>query len=150
MYLMYVDESGDTGLMASPTTYFALSGIVVHESRWRDFLTQLITLRKTLRSVYALPVRSEIHSAEFIGSRVLAVGGAQIKRYDRLAILRNTLDELAEMDFISITNVIVNKTGKPADYDVFDVAWGTLFQRFENTMTNGNFPGGFKRATEWS
>jgi hypothetical protein len=99
-----------------------------------------------LRSVYALPVRSEIHAAEFIGSRVLAVGGAQIKRYDRLAILRNTLDELAKMDFISITNVIVNKTGKPADYDVFDVAWGTLFQRFENTMTNGNFPGGFKRS----
>jgi hypothetical protein len=97
---MYVDESGDTGLNGSPTSYFALSGIVVHESRWRDFLTQLIAFRKTLRSVYALPVRSEVHAAEFIGNRVRALGGSYIKRHDRLAILRNTLDELAKMDFM--------------------------------------------------
>jgi hypothetical protein len=53
---------------------------------------------------------------------------------------------MSSYDFISITNVIVSKAGKPSDYDVFDVAWGTLFQRFENTITNGNFPGGFKRS----
>lgn len=147
MYLMYVDESGDTGLNPlSPTTHFALSGLVVHESHWRDFLNQLIAFRKTLRSVYKLPLRTEIHAAEFIGGRVKAVGGANIPRHDRLAILRNVLDELAKMDFISITNVIVDKRGKPPDYDVFDVAWGTLFQRFENTMQNGNFPGNFRRS----
>jgi hypothetical protein len=141
-----VDESGDTGLQASSTSYFSLSGIVVHESRWRDFLSQILTLRKTLRSIYALPLRAEIHAAEFIGSRIRAIGGKDIRRYDRLAILRNTLDELAKMDFISITNVIVDKATKPPDYDVFDAAWGTLFQRFENTMTHGNFPGAFKRS----
>ena len=128
MYLMYVDESGDTGLINSPTRYFALSGIVVHESRWRDFLNMLIALRKTLRSVYGLPVRGEIHAYEFIGRKVYG-----LDRHVRLAILRNVLDELAKFDFVSITNVIVRKDGKPADYDVFHAAWGTLFQRFENT-----------------
>jgi Protein of unknown function (DUF3800) len=54
MYLMYVDESGDTGLGRSPTNYFALSGIIVHESRWREFINQLIAFRKTLRAVYSL------------------------------------------------------------------------------------------------
>lgn len=62
-----------------------------------------------------------------------------------MAILRNCLDELRKLDYISITNVIVNKIGKPIDYDVFLSAWGTLFQRFENTMLAGNFPGGFRK-----
>ena len=137
---MYVDESGDTGRKPGSTSHFALSGIVVHESRWRDFLQVLIDFRKTLRTVYGLPVRTEIHAVEFISKRVL-----NLAKHDRLAILRNTLDELAKIDFISITNVIVAKQGKPSNYDVFDAAWGTLFQRFENTMQHGNFPGGHSR-----
>lgn len=138
---MYVDESGDTGLVNSPTKYFVLSGIVVHESEWRNFLNRIIALRKTLRSVYGLPIRSEIHASEFINGRV-----GQLKRHQRLAILRNTLDELAKIDRISITNVVVDKTNKPLEYDVFNSAWGTLFQRFENTLLHGNFPRGYHRG----
>ena len=48
------------------------------------------------------------------------------------------------MDFVSITNVIVAKEGKPTNYDVFTSAWQALFQRFENTLKYGNFPGGFR------
>jgi hypothetical protein len=145
MYLMYVDESGDTGLNpASPTPFFVLSGLVVHESRWRDFVDHLIGFRRTLRAVYGLPIRTEIHAAEFINGRVAAVGGSYVKRHDRLAILRNTLDELAKISYISITSVLVNKAGKAPPYDLFENAWQTLFQRFENTLMPGNFPGGFK------
>lgn len=64
-----------------------------------------------------------------------------MKKHIRFAILRNLLDEIAKMDFISITNVIVNKAGKPADYDIFYNAWQGLFQRFQNTLKYGNFPG---------
>src|SRR5690348_12522740 len=64
-----------------------------------------------------------------------------MEHYVRLAILRNFIDELAKMDFISVTNVIVVKAGKPPDYDVFTTAWQALFQRFENTLSYGNFPG---------
>lgn len=138
MYIMYVDESGDTGLVGSPTDFFILSGIVVHERRWRDFLNTLIAFRKTLRNVHDLPIRTEIHASHYINHRPV-----ELPRYIRLAILRNTIDELAKLDYISITNVVVRKTGKGTDYDVFDWAWRTLFQRFENTMTNGNFPGSF-------
>ena len=140
MYIMYVDESGDTGRKAGATSHFALSAIVVHESRWRDFLNILIAFRKTMKSVYDLPIRAEIHSSEFINKRVY-----NIEKHDRLAILRNTIDELSKIDFISITNIIVKKDGKRADYDIFDSAWSTLFQRFENTLTHGNFPGGHRQ-----
>lgn len=138
MYLMYVDESGDAGLTGSPTRYFAMSGIVVHESRWRDLINALIAFRKVLRTVYGLPIRGEIHASEFVNHRAF-----DLDRHVRLSILRNTLDELAKLNFISITNVIVDKQGKPPQYDVFHSAWGTLFQRFENTLVHGNFPGAF-------
>lgn len=136
---MYVDESGDTGLEGSPTRYFALSGIVVHERRWRSFMDRLIALRRTLNSVYGLPIRTEIHASEYLRK---AVNG--LPKHHRLSILRNTLDELAKTPDISITNVIVDKVGKPAGYDVFQSAWGTLFQRFENTLYYGNYPGNFR------
>ena len=146
MYLMYVDESGDTGLSCASTNYFALSGIVVHESDWRNFIDDLLKFRQTLRSVYGLPIRSEIHASEFISRRVRSLPrGVQISRPMRLAMLRNSLDELAKLPYISITNVIVDKTTKPQGYDVFENAWKYLFQRFENTLTHGNFPGGHQQ-----
>lgn len=137
MYLMYVDESGDTGLVNSPTTHFALSGLVIHESRWRDFVTQIAAFRRTAKMVHGLPVRTEIHASQYIKSPPVA----GMPRHVRLAILRNFIDEIAKMDFISITNVVVKKDGKAQDYDVFEHAWQALFQRFENTLKNGNFPG---------
>lgn len=137
---MYVDESGDSGLVNSPTSHFALSGMVIHESRWRDFANAISAFRKTLRSVYALPVRTEIHASQFIKSAPVPL----MRRHIRLAILRNFIDEIAKMNFISITNVIVSKAGKPPNYDVFTNAWQALFQRFENTLSYGNFPGGHR------
>jgi hypothetical protein len=137
MYLMYVDESGDAGLVGSPTTHFALSGLVIHESDWRTFIGQMKAFRATIKGAYGLPMRAEIHASEYI--RRPPVPG--MARFKRLAILRHLLDELAKMPFISVTNVIVAKSGKAPPYDVFEIAWRTLFQRFENTMGYGNFPG---------
>lgn len=134
---MYVDESGDGGLIGSPTTHFVLSGLVVHESRWRECITKLIEFRKTMKLVHALPVRTEIHASDYM--RRAPVAG--MPRHVRLAILRNLLDELAKLDCLSITNVVVDKTTKPPTYDVFENAWRALFQRFENTLQYGNFPG---------
>jgi hypothetical protein len=134
---MYVDESGDSGLVDSPTSHFALSGLVIHESKWRDFVATIVAFRKTLKAVYDLPLRTELHASQLIRSPPVT----GMARHVRLAILRNFIDELAKIEFISITNVIVDKANKPADYDVFTKAWQALFQRFENTLKYGNFPG---------
>jgi len=140
VYLMYVDESGDSGPAGrSPTAHFALSGIVVHERDWRAFVDQLVQFRKALRAAYGLRVRAEIHASHYINNQTYG-----LQKHVRLAILRNFLDELATISCISITNVVVNKVGKPPQYDVFERAWQVLFQRFENTLRYGNFPGGHK------
>ena len=140
MYLMYVDESGDTGRKQGSTRYFCLSGLVVHESQWRDLINRLLAHKRVLRQNYGVPVRAELHASVYMNSPVFGLA-----KYDRLAVLRNTVDEIAKIPFISVTNVVVDKQGKPPDYDVLQSAWGTLFQRFENTLGYGNFPGGFKK-----
>ena len=66
MYLLYADESGDTGLQSSPTNYFLLSSLVVHETRWRDFLNDIVAFRRHLRATKGLKLREEIHAAPFI------------------------------------------------------------------------------------
>ena len=46
---MYVDESGDCGLTNSPTRYFVLTRLVVHELRWRQCLDQFADFRRRMR-----------------------------------------------------------------------------------------------------
>lgn len=103
-------------------------------------MAALLAFKKTMRAVHGLPVRAEIHASEFIKSKVHG-----LPRHVRLAILRNALDELAKIPDISITSVIIDKTTKSAGIDIFELEWKYLFQRFENTLIYGNFPGGFRQ-----
>lgn len=66
MYLLYVDESGDTGLLNSPTNYYILSVLVIHESSWSELLANLVTFRRYLRDKFGLKLRDEIHCNEMI------------------------------------------------------------------------------------
>lgn len=138
MFLMYVDESGDSGLQNSPTRYFILSGLVIHELRWTEYLNQLIQFRRNLRDKFGLKMREEIHASAFITNPGELI---RIKRYDRLAILRMFADELATMPELNAINIVVDKQNKSQNYDVFENAWGALLQRFENTMRSKNFRG---------
>lgn len=135
---MYVDESGDVGMEKSPTRYFALTGLVLHELRWREYLNQLIAFRRRMRDHFGLKLREELHSSQLItrpGSLL------RIKRHDRLTIIRFFANELASMGDLNVINIVVDKEGKQPDYDVFGMAWRALIQRFENTMSHRNFSG---------
>ena len=135
---MYVDESGDPGILGSPTRYFLLTGLVVHELRWRQYLDHLLAFRRRMRGVFGLLMREEIHAAHFINKPGPLV---RIRRNDRLAILRHHISELATMSDLSIINILVDKDGKRPDYSPLDVAWRALVQRFSDTMHHRNFPG---------
>ena len=138
MFLMYVDESGDVGMNNSPTRYFVLTGIVLHELRWKDYLDQMLTFRQRMKLSFGLKMREEIHAAKFLTSP----GDLQrIPRNDRLSILRYFAAEIASMPDLNVINIVVDKQGKPADYDPFDIAWKCLIQRFENTLSYRNFRG---------
>ncbi len=138
MFFMYVDESGDPGLVKSPTKYYVLTGLVVHELRWREYLDQLIDFRRRMQRAFGLRLREEIHASAMINRPGKL---RRIKRHDRLTIIRSFANELATMNDINIINVVIDKSNKSNNYDAFTTAWKVLIQRFENTISHRNFPG---------
>lgn len=138
MYFLYVDESGDSGLRPGASPYFALSGVVIHELRWNEYLEQIVDFRKRMRTTFGLLLREEIHAAHFLNRPGSLV---RIKRNDRLSIIRHFTNEIAGMTDLSVINVVVDKSTKAIGYDVLENAWGALIQRFSNTLSHRNFNG---------
>ncbi|WP_293912787.1 DUF3800 domain-containing protein [Deinococcus sp.] len=134
---MYVDESGDVGLVGSPTRYFILTGMVIHESYWMDAFDQLVAFRQRMKTLYGLKMKDEIHASALINKPGDLV---RIKRNDRLSIIRNFADDISKIPGVSIINIVVDKNTKTSSYDVFETAWKTLIQRLENTINHKNFP----------
>lgn len=134
MYIMYVDESGDPGIVNSPTKYFILSALVVHESSWKRLLDESIDFRRVLKKDKGLLMRQEIHASEFISKRITFK--KNISRNDRLDILKRCIDWLKQLDYIEILTVKIDKS---RNQNPFDAAWQLLIQRFENTLRNDNF-----------
>lgn len=135
---MYVDESGDPGMVNSPTTHFVLGAVVVHELLWRAHLDKLIAFRRRIRASYGLKLREEIHCAAMLNSPGALI---RIPRHKRLMILREFSDELARLVDVDVFCVVVDKRAKSTSYDPFKKAWQTLIQRFENTLVHKNFRG---------
>jgi len=137
MFLMYVDESGDVGeTPASPTRYFVLSAIVVHELKWRFTLNQLVSFRRMLRDRKGLKLRDEIHCNEMINRPGDLV---RIKRNDRLDIIKKCIDWIESQADLNVFHVVLDKQGRTDD--LFERAWNTLLMRFENTIRHANFSG---------
>ena len=146
MYLMYVDESGDCGLKSdgSPTRYFCLTGVVVHELRWRDTMADLLTFRHWLKGKYHIYLEDELHAGDMFNKPERTPASIRVlKKHQRLAIIRHFADCIARLSDISLINVVVDKHSGhvPSKDEVFRWAWYSLFQRFENTIRNRNFPG---------
>ncbi|MFB9274710.1 DUF3800 domain-containing protein [Cohnella cellulosilytica] len=145
MYLVYVDESGDIGLQASPTQYFALSALVVHESQWRRLLDDVIQFRTNMRSFYGLKLREEMHAAHFFSKPGKL---ARIPKHERLQICKRAIDFQENLGYISLVNVVVKKQDKAHPFDVFEIAWNRLIQRIDNTIQYDNFPNGRGRGID--
>lgn len=129
----------------SPTNHFVLSALVVHETHWRQLLDAVIALRREFRSAYELKLREEIHAAEWFSKPGEM---ARIPKHIRLHMCKKVIDFVEQLDYVRIINVVVEKDGKPQDYDIFTAAWQHLIQRIDNTLWYGNFPNGFVRKNE--
>jgi hypothetical protein len=136
---MYVDESGDPGIAGSRTDRYILTGLVIHELRWRDALDELIEFRRSIRQDFKWKVRDELHAQVMVNGRISANAG--VARNDRFMILRRSLDWLASRSDIGIITIVVEKSGFENAGQVFEIGWKCLVQRFENTLSHRNFPG---------
>jgi hypothetical protein len=57
MSLMCVDESGDPRLNHSPSQYFILTGLVVHEDHWRTCQDAILLFRKKMLGAFGMRLR---------------------------------------------------------------------------------------------
>ena len=69
MYLVYFDESGDTGVGNSPTTWFVIGAVLVHETVWTVTLDALVTIRRRLRETLGISPREELKAGHFQSGR---------------------------------------------------------------------------------
>ena len=137
MFLMYVDESGDVGKIKSPTKYFMLSAIVIHEMDWRKVLTSLATFRRMLKTNKGLRIKEEIHCTHLINSPGPL---SRIPRNDRLDIIKKSIDWIEDQKELKVFSVVVDKSN--CQGDVFEKAWNALIMHFENALLCRDFPSG--------
>ncbi len=120
-----------------------LSGLVVHELLWADTLARLIQFRRHIKDAFGLNMTEEIHAGAMI-SRAggkLGKNASELKKHLRLAIIRHFADALARIEDISVINVVCDKFHRHSKDEIFELTWKAMFQRFENTLRYGNFPG---------
>lgn len=67
MILAYFDESGDSGVpgvVNTPTRFFVLTCVLIHQDEWLSSLDHLVRLRGRLRATYGMHARPEIKSSD--------------------------------------------------------------------------------------
>jgi hypothetical protein len=108
MFLAYLDESGDSGIDGSPTRFFVLSCVLVHESAWLDSLDSLIALRRALRETYDIPTRPEIKARHFHNGR----GPLRHLRWsqaDRMELFRRVLCQVGDSLNFRVFGIAIDK-----------------------------------------
>lgn len=138
MFLMYVDECGDSGTMPTSSRHFILSGIVMHESYWLKVMRKISNLRKDLQSKYGLATSKELHASHMIGR--VTKEFSDIPRRKRLELFKEVLDFEADLDEIRVINVVIDKRGIRHESSPFDLAWTRIIGLFENAINQGELP----------
>ena len=135
MYIVYFDESGDAGhpaLVNTPTRFFVLSAVIVHQDAWLPILDRLIGLRRDLRGRFGISTRPEIKAQHIRGGRGV-FRGLPMTESQRLDLYRELMrfqeQSLPETQCFCIA---VNK-GKilKKELDIREVAWTYALQRID-------------------
>lgn len=140
MYLAYIDESGDKGWDRSPSEFFVLGCLLVHEEQWLSNLDALVKRRKFLRDKWGISPRTELKSAHLRwGDGPLK--GLGIGLRDRMNIFKDNMEYQANSMKVTNFAIAVEKSKiTDRDKDARYWAWTFLFQRIHK------FCGGDERA----
>jgi hypothetical protein len=132
MYFAYVDESGDTGAGGSRT--YSLACVLVDGDVWPDRFDRVIDFRRHLRTLFGLPVRTELKANYLLrnGGGLRPLGLSESARY---AIYRQCMRLHEKLEFKTFA-ILVNKANHP-NQTADALAWEYLLQRLERFATYG-------------
>jgi hypothetical protein len=131
VYLAYFDESGDSGAIdRSPTRFFVLACVLVHEAVWLENLNSLVHFRSLLRRRYGISRNAELKANEIRKGRGpltdlhwFSERRGRMFRYLML-LQRNKLN-------LKTFAVAIDKGRLQADRDAREVAWQYTLQRVD-------------------
>lgn len=129
MYAAYFDESGDSGIVGSPTKFFVLACVLVHETTWLEALDDLIELRRELSRNHGIPTRPEMKGKHFKNARGVfqSLGWSLEQRMD---LYRTLLRYEGEHLPIKVFAVAVHKRGaRSKGWESRQAAWTFALQR---------------------
>lgn len=111
MYIVYLDESGDSGGAGSPTEHFIMGGLAVHVDRWHEAHDALLSFRERIEARHGLKHEVEMHAAEFLGA---AISHRGLGRVQRLGIAREWLCQLGQPGLFSTFGWWIQKADRSA------------------------------------
>jgi hypothetical protein len=135
LYLCYFDESGDAGTINSPTDWFVLNCIAVHENEWLNTLDSLVQLRRNLRDNYDLPPRQELKGYHFRNGKGI-FNKLNIGRKTRVDIYTQIMNLESTLPIKTFTIAVHKDQAKTRGWDVRYCAWTFAFQRIHNMCSH--------------
>lgn len=139
MYLLYVDESGDSGNfiegVSKNSRHYILSGLIISQEDWFSSLEKLKKLRGVIKSKFGLSPRVEIHASELI--RIDKIEEyRKLRKQDRLEILKLYSSQIPIIfDSAKVINICLDKKEQKSKKDIQELAWSRLIQRFDTYLT---------------
>ena len=128
MYLTYFDESGDTGILKSPTAWFVLNALLVHDSHWMTAQDGLTLFRNHLRTEYGIAASRELKAVHFRKGEGALAG---IPRATRFHIYREMLRLEAKFQLRTFSVAIHKKGADQRGYDARELAWQFAIERLQ-------------------
>ncbi|BAH55592.1 hypothetical protein ROP_pROB01-00930 (plasmid) [Rhodococcus opacus B4] len=133
--MAYIDETGDTGLIAKGgTNCYALGCVLIDDSQWPEAFDKMLDFRRRLSKTYGINQRWELKA------NYLIRGGGPLKALAlppgiRHLVYRGHLKMLHEIGARAFTVVVDKEATKLSGQECFHMAWETLLNRLERTST---------------
>ncbi|GJL97230.1 MAG: hypothetical protein DHS20C06_10470 [Hyphobacterium sp.] len=124
MYLMYVDESGDTGREPGSSPAFVLAGLIAPSGKWTEIETAMVELRAELGAQFGLKASDELR-----GSTLMRKGPGDAAR--RVALIEAALKGISSIKSIRLLLTSVRKKNLPPETDVFRAGWSAQLGAFD-------------------
>lgn len=135
-YLVYFDETGDDGLIRSPSNAFILTSIYLNSNVWQNSFDKIKVFRKELKEKYNFHITEEIHT------KALLTGKEPYGKYhwtdEQIRDILLTFAYCIASLQIKSVNVVIDKTKIKSDcnYHILENALKYNIQRIENDSNN--------------
>ena len=127
MYFCYVDESGDSGKVKSPTSLFALAAVLVDDKRWREAREHVSNFRRSLEGKFGVKFNDKLRASDIVHNRG-DFRNSGMSFQERMALYEEAMQFQQKCGVMCVFAVAVQKD-RAGERDVGDIAWEMAIAR---------------------